>query len=150
MKKYGLQDYLPKPYKEAALLEKLDAQSPAAGATYDLSYLQQFTGGDEALEREILLEFLQESQQSLEALQAQIPKADWPEVAAVVHRLYSRCSQLGAQEVAEACKKLEIQIRKELVNTESMELLEDICGLLIQLLQDLQCDFQLAPAKQQE
>lgn len=71
---------------------------------FDRAHLSTFTGGDLALERELLEDFLTNGLLHLNDLQAAIGKPRWPECA---HRLKGASSGVGMRALAHLCGEAE-------------------------------------------
>lgn len=67
----------------------------------DWPYLEEATGGDAALEAEVLALFASQARQYLEVLAAHIDDEDWP---AHAHKLKGAARSIGARPLAQAAE----------------------------------------------
>lgn len=67
---------------------------------FDRAHLATFTGGDMALERDLLEDFVRNADSQLNDLQAAIGSAQWGECA---HRLKGASSGVGMRAMAQFC-----------------------------------------------
>lgn len=79
-------------------------------APLDWAYLAGATGGDTALEAEVLALFLSQAAQYIEALAAHIDDDDWP---AHAHKLKGAARSIGARPLAEAAAGSEQAAKNE-------------------------------------
>ena len=99
----GMNDFLAKPFHEAALYAKLVAVLDAATTPlYDLTYLRQQAQGRVAFVHQILRSFLTNMPASLVCLQAASAAQRWPEAAEVAHHIQPNLFALAVSGVAPA------------------------------------------------
>lgn len=94
----GFHSILPKPFREAELLEML--KNSGLKATHpsiapDLSDLRKMTLNDENLFQSVLAEFVEETSEDLISLKTLLPKKENKPIREIVHRLSGRLSQIG-------------------------------------------------------
>jgi signal transduction histidine kinase/CheY-like chemotaxis protein/HPt (histidine-containing phosphotransfer) domain-containing protein len=118
----GMDDCMVKPVDLTELMERLDlwvplpqAETvsllalPAAAAgdePFDLALLEMITGGDPAVERELLEDFLNSNAADMAALQQATRAGDKQEVRRLLHRISGAAQTLGAGEFLAACGDL--------------------------------------------
>ncbi len=128
----GMDDYLAKPVELRDLLSKLDQWLPlpqAAAARFensgedpgccpvaaaddggvplDRSALAAFSGGDPAIERDILIAFRRANDADAALLEQMVAKADAAQVARASHRIKGAGRMVGAMALAAVCERLE-------------------------------------------
>jgi len=123
----GLDDYLPKPIRSAALYEVIERWAAPAGQPTDAAATQtegyrRTQAGDRILDMELLLSqlegdrklmcelvaiFLQDYPRQLERLRRALGEGDAPGVARAAHSLKGAAGNLAAEGVVAAAKRLE-------------------------------------------
>ena len=84
----GLNDYLAKPFDEAALYRKIAALLPPSTVPdYDLTQLRQLAQGRPVFVEKIIRSFLDNMPASVQQLRAAAHLGDWREVARLVHHV---------------------------------------------------------------
>ncbi|WP_341225087.1 PAS domain S-box protein [uncultured Arcticibacterium sp.] len=100
----GMQDYLPKPFSQEQLYEKIITLSEsntmkenirAPKPTYDLNYLRTMAEGNKEFEKEIINTSLIHIPDNLKLLLNAIRLLDLKEISAVAHRLKSSFNVMG-------------------------------------------------------
>lgn len=127
----GMIDYIVKPYTPDELYEVISKYVPGSNVVEekntqqnhtDLSFLDKFTGGDDALTIQLIEIFLKQVPEALASLEKNIPLKNWKEVFAVAHKTKSSISIFEFTELKNILLQIE-ECTKELVN------LEDVPGL---------------------
>ncbi|MCD9014540.1 ATP-binding protein [Parachryseolinea silvisoli] len=120
----GFDVVLAKPFHEQELLETLglsagsqalsEAASAAATppAALDLSVLKQMTFGDESLLQSVLTQFVEETGDDLQRLEASVQHSDTGILREVVHKLAGRTGQMGAMPLSVRLRALEKRIHE--------------------------------------
>jgi two-component system sensor histidine kinase EvgS len=121
----GMDDYVPKPVEMRNLLSKLDrwlplaengaasAPEPAAkaggqtGDPVDPGPLAEISGGDKALEREILQDYRNSNDADARMLDDAFARRDPDAVRQVAHRMKGAGRMVGAQDLALLCERME-------------------------------------------
>ena len=122
----GMDDFLVKPVEIDALAKVLNrwlplpetgpAQTPVAaitpqsagdGTPIDRSKLAELTGGDAAMEREILVDFRNANDADAAMLRDALAKRDISQVTHASHRVKGACRMVGAMALAEVCERIE-------------------------------------------
>ena len=122
----GMDDFLVKPVEIEALAKVLNrwlplpetgaAPTPVAaaaphssgdGTPIDRSKLAELTGGDAAMEREILVDFRSANDADAAMLRDALAKRDIPQVTHASHRVKGACRMVGAMALAEVCDRIE-------------------------------------------
>jgi PAS domain S-box-containing protein len=123
----GMSDYLPKPVTLSALKAKLErwaggaaaaneptategtpmTQSEPQAPVLNAATLEQFTGGDKDLAREIYGQFLSANQGDTDAMRAALAAGDMAAVNATAHRIKGASRMIGANPMADAAEALE-------------------------------------------
>jgi CheY-like chemotaxis protein len=121
----GMDDILIKPVNLVDLMGRLDqwlplpapdggpdAQPPPA-SLLDPGVLEAITGGDAAVERGVLLDYREVNEADLALLQQELAGVDAGPALLRVHRMKGAARTVGAQQVAQACERLERALRTE-------------------------------------
>jgi signal transduction histidine kinase/DNA-binding response OmpR family regulator/CHASE3 domain sensor protein len=119
----GFDGLLMKPFREQELLALIGSGVPSGALKTapvvnaqktDFSALIRMTGGEEAVLRAVLHQFMAETQQDLEQLQRCLQEPVWaalPEaVVAVLHRLAGRTGQIGAKNLSARLRAVEVAL----------------------------------------
>jgi signal transduction histidine kinase/DNA-binding NarL/FixJ family response regulator len=111
----GMDDMLSKPADLTQLKEVLSRWLPggviAIGRPIDLSELKKIAT-DPAERKEILLDFLAQTQSDCVALEAALEKQDLHELGRIAHRMKGASRIVGARELAFACETMEKAARQ--------------------------------------
>lgn len=111
--KSGMSDFIPKPFEEELLvrtiLSVMTRKSPAA--VYDLSPLQQTSGGDLKFFREMVDLFLKDTSEGLELLSDCLKNKEWEKAADMAHKISSPCRHLKAERLYGLLKEAEQKLR---------------------------------------
>jgi HPt (histidine-containing phosphotransfer) domain-containing protein len=103
-------------------LQRTDAVS------IDLTYLQEFSGGDRIFIRDMIETFLSETPTCLNSLKDSLRNAEWSEAYKIVHRLKPNLMMLGMHAQQELAATIESAIKQEdFVAAELEEEVADLC-----------------------
>jgi HPt (histidine-containing phosphotransfer) domain-containing protein len=80
---------------------------PRADAPLDRTSLALITGGDAAMEREILADFRATNDGDVAALREALARRDLAQVASAAHRVKGACRTVGAGALAAVCERME-------------------------------------------
>ncbi|MGH8746138.1 MAG: PAS domain S-box protein [Burkholderiales bacterium] len=120
----GMDDFVAKPIELAALARAMDRWLPlpgggkraapraagsadGSGAPIDRSILAAITGGDTAMEREILADFKAANDADMSALRDALAAGDIAQVTRASHRVKGACKMVGAMALAGVCERME-------------------------------------------
>lgn len=122
----GMNDFMTKPFSPA-MLEKMvekwvrvskqipenynNTMDNQPNKMYNLTYLEELSGGDQAFIGEMLYTFLEETEPMLEDLHRAQEEQDWEKVYQVTHKMKSSIKMLGMDEAARICEELELLAR---------------------------------------
>lgn len=112
----GFDGVVMKPFREQELLGLLrngDTDNEAAvrtDVTFDPSYLEKMTFGDEEQLFKILKRFSEDCVQDIEDLRGSMENNNVSQFSLLVHRLAGRIAQIGSSELAADFRKLEIEV----------------------------------------
>jgi signal transduction histidine kinase/FixJ family two-component response regulator len=113
----GFDGVVMKPFREQELLGLLrngDVQGTEAASrtdiTFDPSYLEKMTFGDEEQLFKILKRFSEDCVQDIEDLTKSMESNNVSQFSLLVHRLAGRIAQIGSSELAADFRKLEIEV----------------------------------------
>jgi len=79
---------------------------------FDLSYLNEVSGGDKGFIRDILNLFLEHSNSDVEAMVNAVNNADWPGASSMAHKIKSSVTMLGNQDAIRLIAVIEEESRK--------------------------------------
>lgn len=79
----------------------------------NLDSLKDVVGDDETMMRELLMQFLETTQQDIRQLQDAVAANNAKEVASFAHRIKGSCFVVGAAGLAELMAQLELSGRKD-------------------------------------
>jgi signal transduction histidine kinase/CHASE3 domain sensor protein/HPt (histidine-containing phosphotransfer) domain-containing protein/ActR/RegA family two-component response regulator len=120
----GMDDYLRKPVELRQILEKLDrwlpipgmstppsaaaGEGPAAPASapVDRSVLAAMLGGDDATERDVLVDFRRTNDKDAAMLEQAVAANDVPQVTRATHRISGASRMVGAHALAGVCDRI--------------------------------------------
>lgn len=139
----GMNDFLTKPFApqqledmilkalavDLPLLSPSDATAQMTGAvSIDLTYLQEFSGGDRIFIRDMIETFLVETPTCIHDLKNSLKNAEWSEAYKIVHRLKPNLMMLGMHPQQELAARIESAIKQEdFVAAELEEEVADLC-----------------------
>jgi CheY-like chemotaxis protein/anti-sigma regulatory factor (Ser/Thr protein kinase) len=121
----GMSDYISKPFDPRRLYEKIlnlimhrtsrvettlirDGETIVSSAEeLDLTYLNQISGGNEDLRRQIIDLLILETPEEVENLLQHTAAADWPRVRGVSHKMKSSATYMGLKNSLNLLKKIE-------------------------------------------
>jgi signal transduction histidine kinase/CheY-like chemotaxis protein len=106
----GMDDFLVKPTRRDELAAKLArwlAQSSAQAEAVDIAQLRELTGGDAAMERTVLAEFLRSSRDDAAELHAALASRDIARATRIAHRLKGAAASVGAHGLRRTCDEIE-------------------------------------------
>ena len=120
----GMDDFVAKPVELEALAKAMERWLPLPGgepraarpprktatrkgAPIDPSSLAQISGGDAAMEREILADFKNANDADMQALRQALAQRDLAQVARASHRVKGACRMVGAAALASVCERME-------------------------------------------
>jgi CheY-like chemotaxis protein len=113
----GFDEVLTKPFKENELLKQIGieptdvikTQSQKKSAE-NLHILREMTMGDDELFQTILIQFLQETKDDVNALQENMKHLDVKNIRERVHKLAGRIGQVGADKISQRLRSIEDDI----------------------------------------
>lgn len=132
----GMNDFLAKPIESTILSGKLLAHAGAgpevppadSSCAMALASLESLIGGHEV--RHLVSLWIQESSDRHALMSAAVNNADWVQTAKLAHAIRGSCTVFGMTALAEACSRLEMQVRSAAGQITS-ELFENV-GLELQ------------------
>jgi PAS domain S-box-containing protein len=89
--------------------------------TVDLSYLEDFSGGDTSFIREMLGLFLSDAPNQIVMMQEYLAEEDWDKLGKLGHRMKPNFQMLGMDHQREMAFSIEIMGKDEVVNAQKME-----------------------------
>jgi len=124
----GMNTFLPKPFTEKMLLDTIlslsgpglssDAMSdsdgkgknkPASQGKIDLQSLYRLSAGDEQFVKQMLITFMDTTDQGLKSMQEAIESGQWKLVADQAHKIMPPCRHLGATDLVDILRRIEDQ-----------------------------------------
>ncbi|MEO6686758.1 MAG: response regulator, partial [Dyadobacter sp.] len=90
----------------------------------DFSILEEMTFGDEALLKEILEQFVKDTQNDLLDLKNSISNSNPENITEIAHKLSGRIGQIGASEISLRFRKIEVSLRENPESISASELNE--------------------------
>ena len=116
-----LDQWLPIPEAEAAPYEqsanRLNSSEPGAATPVERAVLSEISGGDAAVERDILLDFRRVNDEDTIMLKQAVASNDIPQVTRAAHRIKGACKMVGAMGLASVCEHIEHASRANDWNT---------------------------------
>jgi CheY-like chemotaxis protein/HPt (histidine-containing phosphotransfer) domain-containing protein len=105
----GMDDFLAKPVELEALAKAMERWLPLphGNAPLDQGSLAEVSGGDAALEREILSDFRSAADADMAALRDALARRDLARATQTAHRVKGACLTIGAKALAEVCARIE-------------------------------------------
>jgi two-component system sensor histidine kinase EvgS len=114
----GMDDYLPKPVEMAQLMRKLDrwlplpeAPAPGGPAPIAADVLAGMSGGDAALEREILADYLRSNEQDGAQIAQAYAQRNAEALRRTAHRMKGAARMVGAMALADLAGQIESEAR---------------------------------------
>ena len=104
--------WLPIPFAGEPRATPGPATARAADAPLDHGSLAQISGGDAAMEREILADFRSANDADMAALRAALAARDLAQVVRCAHRVKGACRTVGALALAAVCERMEAAGRR--------------------------------------
>ena len=112
----GMDDLVAKPVELARLAQAMQRWLPlpaSAGATpVNAASLAEVSGGDAAMEREILADFKAANRVDMAQLRDALAARDLAAVARIAHRVKGACRTIGAAALADVCEHVEAAARR--------------------------------------
>ncbi|MBN2814801.1 MAG: response regulator, partial [Bacteroidales bacterium] len=155
----GMNTFLPKPFTEKLLLDTIvkladsglkqadhsDAthpESPAshntASQTINLDSLYHLAGNDRAFVKQLLLTFIESTEQGLQSLHEAIDKSDKPAIRELAHKISSPCKHIGADSLYANFKLMEEQAQQN----DNLAALADLAGKSFHIFQGIKSALQ--------
>jgi len=108
----GMDDFVAKPVELERLAKVMEQWLPlpsGAGETppVNAANLAEVSGGDAAMEREILADFRTANQADMAKLRDALGRRDMKGIAQTAHRVNGACRTIGAAALAEVCERVE-------------------------------------------
>jgi HPt (histidine-containing phosphotransfer) domain-containing protein len=110
----GMDDYLAKPVELGALANALERWLPLPAAVpgdseipIDRSMLAEISGGDAAMERDILIDFREVNSGDAATLKDALDRRDLALVVRASHRIKGASRTIGAARLADVCERVE-------------------------------------------
>lgn len=119
----GFDALLMKPFKKQDLLDVVSDR-----LEINLDSLKMMTLNDPVLLENVIQGFCQDCKEDQEQVIVAIDVKDWETVTLIIHRLAGRIGQIGISELAVALRQVELKLREEDADQES--LIKDISDLL--------------------
>ncbi len=103
----AMERWLPLPAAGERAAPRPAAAARGAAAPLDRSSLASITGGDAAMEREILADFKTANDADMSALRSALAERDVAKVTHASHRVKGACKMVGALALAGVCERME-------------------------------------------
>ena len=131
----GFEGIIMKPFKAEDLLSIFEHEVASENLTFDLSTIEKMTLGDQQLLDKILTRFKLDCEEDIALLKQSLIQQDRDSARLIVHRLAGRIAQVGAKELAEDFRLLELKIAAggqlgEKLSKNVSDLLEKLNNLL--------------------
>jgi CheY-like chemotaxis protein len=109
----GMDDFVAKPVEIEPLAKVMERWLPLpSGALLDPASLAAVSGGDAAMEREILADFRAASDADMTKLRDALARQDVPGIVALSHRMKGGCRTVGASALGDVCERVEKAARR--------------------------------------
>jgi|WetSurMetagenome_2_1015567.scaffolds.fasta_scaffold415400_2 HPt (histidine-containing phosphotransfer) domain-containing protein len=107
------------------------------GKLVKLQYLLEAMDGDEELIREILVIFLEDTQEELSKLHLAATEDRWVDVAKIAHRMKSSMLNLGLEEISQELLSIEDQINQNMNNEATKQNVMRVCDICQEIFQEV-------------
>jgi CheY-like chemotaxis protein len=143
----GMNDYLPKPFREQDLITVLCrwlvAGSPGAGIAkpykrkYDLSLLREISRGNESFVSKMVQLFCQQAPEMVQQMKAAFQQGDMSDIEALAHKLKPSIDNLAIEELREPVRRLEKAGRNNIPWNEVTALLSQMENVILEVVLDV-------------
>ena len=116
-----IKDYLPSPGTELVIEEKINSGNPDK---INLQNLYHISGGDEQFVKQMLLSFIESTEQGINNMQVAVKSGQVDSVAELAHKMFPPCRHIGAIELGNLLRKIEENIQKK-AEQHTLEILMD-------------------------
>jgi HPt (histidine-containing phosphotransfer) domain-containing protein len=129
--KAGMNTFLPKPFTEEVLLTTLlsvvkdygpvnrveqtlgEKTDSSVNDKINLDNLYHISGGDEQFVKQMLVSFIDSTRKGLEEIREAVKTGQFETVAELAHKMLPPSRHIGASELCDLLKKIEINIRRK-------------------------------------
>lgn len=123
----GMSGFLPKPFSEEQLFavihstanKETDAKTENEPENY-LSEMERMAAGDEVFLKEMILLFIQSTENGVAKIAAGIKEKNWQEVSEKAHKIAPQCRQIGNKQLYSNIKELEKSAEAQPVDEEKI------------------------------
>lgn len=147
----GMNDYIPKPFRQQELLEKITRLLKEGGSNgsfasdheealegvCDLSYLKGLSGGNKDFERELMELFTTQTPLDLTDLTGAMETQNAVVIADIAHKIKSSAQIMGALDAVDALQRLEGAARSETSDSQLIELSNEVISRLQETLKNI-------------
>jgi len=136
----GFDQVLIKPFMEQdiinAIAHKPVSQNKPATTILDIQPLLAMTGHDPVIARGILQSFVSETSADVDMIQINITNRNFDQIADLLHRIASRCAQIGAVTTGQQARDTELSLRNNELTNSAAQII-DACHIILQTVNDI-------------
>ncbi len=156
----GMNDFVLKPFVKSDIVEVFEKFLPdntdlfdnteyltnfnrTKDVQYDLSYLKEFTNGDDEFFKKMLSYFIENTTRVMHSFDLAIEKKDWNKIHQIAHKYGSEIAFVGVHSIAEKLNEIEYFDFNSRNNKEMAELVESVKSECLLITKKIKLDYNL-------